>query len=116
LTKLKLHFFNRFRRPRPQAISAASSDAGNSKTAALNWNWLSFGQPKKFWGKSCHAFLDYDLNPGGFRRSSSDLAENVGSPQNHLQQSVIHAVHLMQERVRSLVQKTAQRLWIGEVR
>jgi hypothetical protein len=57
------------------------------------------------------------LNPAWIQaQPSSDLAENVGSPQNHLQQSVIHAVQLMQERVRSLVQKTAQRLWIGEVR
>jgi hypothetical protein len=33
-----------------------------------------------------------------------------------LQQSIIHAVHLLQKRVRSLVQETAQRLWIGEAR
>src|SRR5579862_208835 len=33
-----------------------------------------------------------------------------------LQQSIIHPVHLFQERVRSMMQKTAQRLRIGEVR
>jgi hypothetical protein len=33
-----------------------------------------------------------------------------------LQQSIIHSVHLLQKRVRSLMQETAQRLWIREAR
>jgi hypothetical protein len=33
-----------------------------------------------------------------------------------LQQSIIHAVHLLSERIRSLVQETAQGLWVGETR
>ena len=33
-----------------------------------------------------------------------------------LQQSIVHPVHLFQKRVGSLVQETAQRLWIGEAR
>jgi hypothetical protein len=38
----------------------------------------------------------------------------VGQVNEILQQSIVHAVHLVQERVRSLVQESAQCLWIGE--
>jgi hypothetical protein len=33
-----------------------------------------------------------------------------------LQQSIVHPVHLFQKRVGSMVQETAQRLWIWEAR
>ena len=38
----------------------------------------------------------------------------LGQVNKILQQSIIHAVHLLQKRVGSLKQEAAQRLWIGE--
>src|ERR1035441_1105073 len=64
--------------------------------------------------------LGFLLTPENCDHAAVEIKDQTGSMvwqmDERLQQSIIHAIHLLSERVRCLVQETAQRLRIGKVR